>query len=603
MGSPHAVAERGSFVTAEENADVTVVVVTYNSAADIHALIDDLRVAAAGCAVRVIITDCQSSDDTVALIRKHSDIMLVEPGWNLSYAGGINVALPFVGRCDAVLVLNPDLRLGRHAITRMLRALDDPRVGAVVPTIFDADGRLYHSLRHEPALLRAFGDALLGGYIRTRPSFLSETDFRPASYLKAHDVDWATGAVLLIRTALVRELGEWNEEFFMYSEETDYFRRIREHGMRVWFEPAATAMHNMGGSGRSPALAALRVVNRVRYAERHHGWMYAVVYRAVVALSQAVRSYDPEARRILALVVNRNRWHTLPHVTKPEAKEQISGARDRGAVIIPAYNEAAVIQRTLAPLSRLAVDGYIELIAVCNGCVDNTADIARSVPGVRVVELEVGSKPAALNAGDEAATLWPRLYLDADIEISAGTALAVLDRLAQGNVLAARPASRYEANAATALVRSYYRARQRIPQHKRALWGAGVYGLTNEGHQRFGLFPDVTGDDLFVDTLFDAGEKAVVPTEPAVVRTPADTKNLLAILRRNLRAGAEDLPRGDGPADRTSPATVRALVRSIRGPRSAYDAAVYMAMALVARRLGARGGVRWERDDSSRSNP
>ena len=75
---------------------------------------------------------------------------------------------------------------------------------------------------------------------------------------------------------------------------------------------------------------------------------------------------------------------------------------------------------------------------VCNGCTDDTADVARSVPGVRVVELEEGSKPAALNAGDKAATLWPRLYLDADIQISAAAVLAVLDRLGKGTCLAAR---------------------------------------------------------------------------------------------------------------------------------------------------------------------
>src|SRR5215813_6453429 len=89
---------------------------------------------------------------------------------------------------------------------------------------------------------------------------------------------------------------------------------------------------------------------------------------------------------------------------KPIRRQPILGQCHRGAVIIPAYNEAAVIKRTLAPLSQAAVEGLIELIVVCNGCADDTADVARSVPGVEVIELEQGSKPAALNAGDEAAT-------------------------------------------------------------------------------------------------------------------------------------------------------------------------------------------------------
>ena len=199
-------------------------------------------------------------------------------------------------------------------------------------------------------------------------------------------------------------------------------------------------------------------------------------------------------------------------------------------MIVPAYNQAAVIKRSLAPLSQAAVDGCIELIVVCNGCTDNTGDVARSVPGVRVVELARGSKPAALNAGDEAATLWPRLYLGADIQISAGAVLAVLDRLGKGDVLAAHPDSRYDSGGASALVPSYYRARSRIPQHKLAMWGAGAYGLNAPGHHRFGAFPTITGDDLYVDTRFDAYEKAVVATEPSVVKTPSDATSLLAIL-------------------------------------------------------------------------
>jgi glycosyltransferase involved in cell wall biosynthesis len=285
--------------------------------------------------------------------------------------------------------------------------------------------------------------------------------------------------------------------------------------------------------------------------------------------------------------------------------QQLSGARQRGAVIVPAYNEEAVIKRTLHPLSQAAVDGFIELVVVCNGCSDDTAGVARSVPGVQVVELKQGSKPAALNAGDEAATLWPRLYLDADIQISASAVLAVLDRLAQGDVLAARPESRYDFEGASALVRCYYRARQRIPQHKHAMWGAGVYGLSAKGHERFGVFPTVTGDDYFVDTQFDADEKAVVATDPSVVKTPADSKSLLAILRRSHRGTAELSADGHASATRmrnTGRDTAVTVVRTIRSPRSAFDVAVYLGMAL-AKRWGFREAQVWERDESSRSSP
>lgn len=280
--------------------------------------------------------------------------------------------------------------------------------------------------------------------------------------------------------------------------------------------------------------------------------------------------------------------------------EQPAGPSRHGAVIVPAYNEATVIERTLAPLGRAAAEGYFELVVVCNGCTDGTAAVARTIPGVHVVELPEGSKPAALNTGDRVASLWPRLYLDADIRISAATVLDVLDRLARGDVLAARPASRYDFEDANPLVRSYYRARQRV-RRKPVLWGAGAYGLTEAGHTRFGSFPDLTGDDLFVDDRFGPDEKIVVETEPAVVTTPTDIGSLLAILRRSQR-GVTEAGTDDGRTGRTGPATARAVVRSIRGPGSTADALVYITLALMARWGARRRTVGWERDESSRAH-
>ena len=68
------------------------------------------------------------------------------------------------------------------------------------------------------------------------------------------------------------------------------------------------------------------------------------------------------------------------------------------------------------------------------------------------------------------------------------------------------------------------------------------------GHARFGAFPTIIGDDLYVDTRFDAHEKAVIRTDPSVRKTPADAKSLLAVLRRHHRGVAELSARERGAA-------------------------------------------------------
>jgi GT2 family glycosyltransferase len=309
--SSHSEYARERFVGAGAHADVAVVVVTYNSASDIAPLIDDLRVAAIDRPLRVVVVDNQSSDGTADIVRARTDVRLIESKENLGYASGINAGLPFTEPCDAVLILNPDIALAHDAVTRLLMAADAHRIGAVVPLMLYADGATFPSLRREPSLTRAIGDALLGRKIRGRPGFSSETDSRLTSYIEAHDVHWATGAALLIPAAVAREVGAWNEEFLLYSEETDYFRRIRESGRRVRFEPSAVVKHRGQGSGISPELATLMAVNRVRYVERHHGRVYSLLFRAAVALAEGLRSYDAAHRRTLDFVLHRRRWQEL----------------------------------------------------------------------------------------------------------------------------------------------------------------------------------------------------------------------------------------------------------------------------------------------------
>ncbi|TSD94465.1 WecB/TagA/CpsF family glycosyltransferase [Skermania sp. ID1734] len=585
------------FVGPGSHAAVTALVVTYNNAPDVEPLIDGLRVNARDLPVRVVVVDNHSTDGTADIVRRHPDVTVVETGGNLGFAGGINVGLGFIGDCDDVLILNADLELPPGALTVLHRTAREPGVGAVVPLLLDADGAVFPSVYREPSVTRAFGDALLGSKVSRRPGFSSEFDLPRRHYLSARNIDWATGAAILIPGEVVRDVGRWNEDFFLYSEEVDYFRRIRNSGRQIRYEPAAVCRHRGGGSGSSVELRTLMAVNRIRYVEQFHASGYAALYRAIVALSLLLRCRDGSGVRMLRTVLNRRAWQDLPHA--PMAEPAFGGTTARGAVIIPAHNEAPVLRRTLLPLSRAASGGYLEVIVVCNGCTDDSAEVARSVPGVRVLELAQASKPSALNAGDRAATLWPRLYLDADVEVSAAAALAVLDRLCGGEVLVASNNFRYDTHDASPLVRSYYRARTRIHRREPRTWGAGAYALSRDGHARFGEFPTVTADDLYVDTRFSADEKAVVDADPAIIRTPSDVRSLVSVLRRHRLGVMELIAQQDSSVADTGRSTAAAVLRTIRGPRSAVDATMYLLIALAAR-SGRPATAEWARDESSR---
>ncbi|MFD1504235.1 glycosyltransferase family 2 protein [Georgenia yuyongxinii] len=292
--------------------DIAVLVVTYNNAVDVDPLVASLRRQIGELTVRVVVADNNSTDATVEVLAQHDDIIVVATGGNLGYAAGINRAMKVAGEAEAFLVLNPDLVAADGALAAMLARSRSHGVGAVVPLLLDPGGTRNHSLRHEPHPLRSLGDALFGARLRWRPGWLSELVFAPTAYEYPHPVDWATGAAILIRAELARSVGSWDERFFLYSEETDYCRRVRNSGATIWFEPNATMTHRRGGSGLFPALTALMQVNRVRYARIHHGSWAVATLLPILILQSALRVGQRGHRLALLALVSSSHRQRLP---------------------------------------------------------------------------------------------------------------------------------------------------------------------------------------------------------------------------------------------------------------------------------------------------
>jgi glycosyltransferase involved in cell wall biosynthesis len=276
-----------------------------------------------------------------------------------------------------------------------------------------------------------------------------------------------------------------------------------------------------------------------------------------------------------------------------------------GSVVIPAHNEAAVISRCLDALLSGFLPGELDVVVACNGCTDDTADIVRSSRhSVRVLEVEAASKPNALRAAEEMTTAFPRLYLDADVVLPTVSARRVLECLATSPALAARPPIKYDAQHSTLLVRSYYRARAKVPAVMNSLWGAGVYGLSEAGRARFKKYPDIVADDLFVDQHFHRSEIEIVNAPPVVVIAPRQTADLLRILRRTNQGKSENQSLQNPPAmqSATTSSTVHDLARlAFAGPFNAIDAVTYASFAVLARlTLAVAAPTQWERDNSSR---
>ena len=177
-------------------------------------------------------------------------------GRNAGYAAAINAAAATVRPDSDLLILNPDVRLLPGAARLLVDRLTDSSVGVAVPRILAEDGTTQWSLRREPSLMTAWTDAILGGTLAARIG-TGEMIGDPAIYERGGLIEWATGAVLAVAARARSVVGDWDESFFLYIEEVDYMRRVRECGFSVAYVPQAQVVHIGREYLENPRLSAL----------------------------------------------------------------------------------------------------------------------------------------------------------------------------------------------------------------------------------------------------------------------------------------------------------------------------------------------------------
>ena len=272
--------------------DVSVLMVTWNSESHLAAALRSLGGSAEGLRWELVVADNDSSDGSVELVRALvPDARIVQTGANLGYAAGLNAALAAASPAKAFLCLNADVQLAEGAVTSMLRCAQKTGAGLVVPRLVDENGRLSFSIRRDPSVSRAWGEAILGGIRSGRHHRLGEMVVRSDDYGRESVIDWATGAVMLVTRECQSAVGRWDESFFLYSEETDFALRARDAGFTARYCPDASAVHQGGDRHVSEDLYALLTLNRVRlYARRHRAGPTAM-FAAAVTVNELLRSH------------------------------------------------------------------------------------------------------------------------------------------------------------------------------------------------------------------------------------------------------------------------------------------------------------------------
>ena len=273
------------------NPVLSVIIVTYNSAAILPELLDSLPAGLEGIsASEAIVVNNNSPDNSVDIALNHAiHPKVIRMGRNAGYAAAINAAAATVHPDADLLILNPDVRLRPGAAKLLVDRLTDPSVGVAVPRLLDEDGVTQCSLRREPSLMTAWTDTILGGTFAGRLG-TGETVSDPVIYESGGLVEWATGAVLAVAARARGVVGYWDESFFLYMEEVEYLRRVRECGYSVVYVPDAKAVHRGGEYREDLFLAALLSANQIRYHRRYHGPLSTILFRLSIIVGSGIRA-------------------------------------------------------------------------------------------------------------------------------------------------------------------------------------------------------------------------------------------------------------------------------------------------------------------------
>ena len=279
------------------------------------------------------------------------------------------------------------------------------------------------------------------------------------------------------------------------------------------------------------------------------------------------------------------------------------------SLVIPAYNEREGIARLLGQLIPDPSAGTeLEIIVVCNGCTDDTAEVAAGFLGVRVITTPQAGKAAAMRLGDAAATSFPRVYIDSDVEIGRGDIVALCRALEDPGVLVAAPRRRIPRHETTRLVSMYYDVWEELPHVRAGVFGRGVIALTASGFERTAALPQVMADDLAVSAMFTDSERRVVDSAEVVIHPPRTWSGLLHRRTRIVTGTHQLYETGNHRTVTDSRTSISDLLDVLRRrPTKVLALAVFCYAALAGRARATRLVSRddyttWLRDESSRSS-
>jgi N-acetylglucosaminyl-diphospho-decaprenol L-rhamnosyltransferase len=269
--------------------DLAVVIVSYNTEAMLRACLQALPAACDGLSYVTHVVDNRSSDGSAEMVaRDFPDVRLTVSETNLGFAGGNNLVLERVS-ARHVLLLNPDTEPEPDALRLLVEFLDTHSdVGACGPMLLNTDGSLQRNGAKFPGPLREFLGVTGLRRLAMRRYELA-MGYGREDFETLCEVDQVSGACLMVRGEVLKEVGPLDTRFFMFYEEIEWCHRIKRAGWKVYYVPAARVVHHWMGSVKqvSRQMTAELFRSQLLYYQKTAGAPTILAIRGIMAVGLA----------------------------------------------------------------------------------------------------------------------------------------------------------------------------------------------------------------------------------------------------------------------------------------------------------------------------
>lgn len=235
---------------------VFAVLVNWNRPDDTLSSIESLLKSSGNFELTIVIVDNGSKDNSVNLFKtkyqKNKNVKIIEARKNLGFTGGNNLGIEYgvKNRADYLLIINNDTLVDKNLIRNLLQTFDENQnVGIASPKIYFAPGFEYHKKYTKSEIGKVLWYA--GGSIDWNNVYgtnigVDEVDH--GQYDENREIDFATGACMLVNSDLIKRVGKFNNDYFAYMEDVEFCLRVKNKGIKIIYEPKAVMWHKVSQS-------------------------------------------------------------------------------------------------------------------------------------------------------------------------------------------------------------------------------------------------------------------------------------------------------------------------------------------------------------------